>query len=84
MKKVTIKIFMYFLFFMAIMAFIAFLYLNKFFELGKEYEAKKEGFLSGFRHIYRPYVRKVRLYTTNKYKSISNKTYVILRKWGLL
>jgi len=76
---------MYFLFFILIIAFIAFFYLNKFFELskGKENEAKKEGFLSGFRHIYRPYARKVRLYTTNKYKSISNKTYVILRKWGL-
>ena len=54
-----------------------------FFSLHKESASSKEGFLSGFRQMYRPYIRKVRLYTTNNYNLLSGKTSVFLRRWGL-
>lgn len=47
-------------------------------------EKTVEPFLSGVQQIYRPYVRKVRIYTTNKYNLIMNKIYVFARKFGLL
>lgn len=51
--------------------------------LHKESTSSKEGFLSGFRQMYRPYIRKARLYTTNKYNLLSGNTSVFLRRWGL-
>ena len=48
----------------------------------KENHSSKEGFLSGFRQMYRPYIRKARLYTTSKYNSFSSKLAVFLRKNG--
>jgi len=54
-----------------------------FFILHKESNSSKEGFLSGFRQMYRPYIRKARLYTTNNYNLLSGKTTVFLRRWGL-
>jgi hypothetical protein len=45
---------------------------------------QKEGFLSGFHKMYRPYVRKARLYTTNKFNNISNKVYVVFKRLGLI
>jgi competence protein ComGC len=48
----------------------------------KENDSSKEGFLSGFRQMYRPYIRKARLYTTSKYNSFSSKLAVFLRKNG--
>ena len=53
-----------------------------FFNLDGGYDTAKEGFLSGFRKMYRPYIRKARLYTTSKYSSFSDKTSVFLRRWG--
>jgi uncharacterized protein YpmB len=54
-----------------------------FFVLHKESYSSKEGFLSGFRQMYRPYIRKARLYTTNNYNALSGKTSVFLRRVGL-
>jgi len=45
---------------------------------------QKEGFLSGFHKMYRPYLRKARLYTTNKFNSISNRVYVGFKRLGLI
>jgi hypothetical protein len=53
-----------------------------FLNLNGGYDTAKEGFLSGFRQMYRPYIRKARLYTTSKYNSLSDKTSVFLRRWG--
>jgi uncharacterized protein YpmB len=53
-----------------------------FFKLYEKTYTTKEGFLSGFRQMYRPYIRKARLYTTSKYNSLSDKTSVFLRRWG--
>ena len=50
--------------------------------LYKNPDSTREGFLSGFRQMYRPYIRKARLYTTSKYNSLSGKTSVFLRKNG--
>uniref|UniRef100_A0A6C0HBT9 Uncharacterized protein n=1 Tax=viral metagenome TaxID=1070528 RepID=A0A6C0HBT9_9ZZZZ len=47
-----------------------------------EYE-NKEGFLSGFRQAYRPYIRNMRLYSKNKFKIFSGKMQTIVRKFGL-
>lgn len=50
--------------------------------LYKNPDSTREGFLSGFRQMYRPYIRRARLYTTSKYNSFSGKTSVFLRKNG--
>jgi uncharacterized membrane protein len=60
---------------------IIFLFLFLFLSVKSE---QKEGFLSGFHKMYRPYVRNARLYTTNKFNNISNKTYVVFKRWGLI
>jgi hypothetical protein len=52
------------------------------FSLYKNPDSTREGFLSGFRQMYRPYIRRARLYTTSKYNSFSGKTSVFLRKNG--
>jgi len=44
----------------------------------------KESFLSGFHKMYRPYARHARLYTSNKFNSLSNKTNVFFRRWGII
>jgi len=45
---------------------------------------QKEGFLSGFQKMYRPYVRNARLYTTSRFNSISNRVYVLFKRLGLI
>jgi hypothetical protein len=44
----------------------------------------KEGFTSGFREMYRPYVRNVRLIYDNYYTRVKNNTQLIFRKFGLI
>jgi hypothetical protein len=44
----------------------------------------KEGFTSGFREMYRPYVRNVRLIYDNYYTRLKNNTQLIFRKFGLI
>jgi hypothetical protein len=61
---------------------IVFILFALIFHFSKESDTNKEGFLSGFRQMYRPYIRKARLYTTNKYNSLSGKLAVFLRKNG--
>jgi hypothetical protein len=53
---------------------------NKIMETNKT----KEPFISGINKIYRPYVRNIRLYSTNKWNTISNNSYVFFRRMGLL
>jgi hypothetical protein len=69
------------IFFIVVIAVIAVSLM--FFSLHKESASSKEGFLSGFRQMYRPYIRKARLYTTNNYNFLSGKTSVFLRRQGL-
>jgi hypothetical protein len=44
----------------------------------------KEEFTSGFREMYRPYVRNVRLIYDNYYTRLKNNTQLIFRKFGLI
>ena len=44
----------------------------------------KESFTSGFREMYRPYMRKVRLIGGNYYTKVKNNTQLIFRKFGLI
>jgi len=46
--------------------------------------SNKESFLPRFNKMYRPYIRNIRLYSSNKVNSISNKAQVIFKKWGLI
>jgi hypothetical protein len=70
-----------------IIFFIVVLIIILFFHFIKNYKQEngttKEGFLSGFRQMYRPYVRRARLYTTSNYDSFSGKVAVFLRRLGL-
>jgi hypothetical protein len=72
------------IFFIPFILFIVFITtIFMFLSLHKENDTTKEGFLSGFRQMYRPYVRRARLYTTSNYDSLSGKVAVFLRRWGL-
>jgi hypothetical protein len=44
----------------------------------------KESFTPGFREMYRPYMRKVRLIGGNYYTKVKNNTQLIFRKFGLI
>jgi hypothetical protein len=44
----------------------------------------KESFTSGFREMYRPYIRNVRLIGGNYYTKVKNNTQLIFRKFGLI
>jgi uncharacterized membrane protein SpoIIM required for sporulation len=44
----------------------------------------QETFTSGFRQIYRPHVRNIRLYSEKYYNKIKNNTQLIFRKFGLI
>jgi hypothetical protein len=44
----------------------------------------KENFTSGFRQMYRPQVRNVRLFGEKYYNKIKNNSHVIFRKFGLI
>jgi hypothetical protein len=44
----------------------------------------KEPFLTKMHQAYRPYIRKARLYGTNKYRSLKDRATLFLRKWGIL
>jgi hypothetical protein len=45
---------------------------------------KKEEFTSGFREMYRPYVRNVRLIGGNYYNKIKQNIQLFFRKFGLI
>jgi len=60
------------------------LYLSITVAVSNSNKEQKEGFLSGFHKMYRPYVRNVRLYTTNKFNNISNRIYVVFKRLGLI
>jgi len=63
---------------------ILFLYLSITIMVSNSNKEQKEGFLSGFQRMYRPYVRNARLYTTSKFNSISNRIYVLFKRVGLI
>ena len=44
----------------------------------------KEGFTTGFREMYRPYIRNVRLIYDNYYTRVKNNTQLLFRKFGLI
>jgi hypothetical protein len=44
----------------------------------------KEGFTTGFREMYRPYIRNVRLIYDNYYTRVKNNTQLIFRKFGVI
>ena len=44
----------------------------------------KENFTSGFRRMYRPYIRNARVYYHNNLHFMRNKGSVLLKKWGIL
>lgn len=45
---------------------------------------RKESFTSGFREMYRPYVRNVRLIYDNYYTRVKNNTQLLFRKFGVI
>lgn len=67
-----------------VIVIILVLYLSITIVVSNSNKQQKEGFLPGFQKMYRPYVRNVRLYTTSGFNSISNKVYVVFKKWGLI
>ena len=44
----------------------------------------KENFTSGFRRMYRPYIRYARVYYHNNLHFIKNKSTVLLKRWGII
>lgn len=60
------------------------LYLSITIMVSNSNKEQKEGFLSGFQKMYRPYVRNARLYTTSRFNSISNRVYVLFKRLGLI
>jgi hypothetical protein len=48
------------------------------------FTTKKEQFTSGFREMYRPYVRNVRLIGENYYTKIKQTIHLFFRKFGLI
>jgi hypothetical protein len=44
----------------------------------------KENFTSGFRRMYRPYIRHARVYYHNRLNFIKNKSAVLLKRWGII
>lgn len=45
---------------------------------------KKESFISGFRQMYRPKIRSIRLVSENYYNNIKNTTLIFFKKFGLI
>lgn len=45
---------------------------------------KKERFISGFRQMYRPKIRNIRLVSENYYNNIKNTTLIFFKKFGLI
>lgn len=43
-----------------------------------------EPFTPGLRRIYRPYIRRGRVYATKMYNSLSSKTRILLSKYGII
>ena len=67
-----------------VIVIILVLYLSITIVVSNSNKQQKEGFLSGFQKMYRPYVRSARLYTTSRFNSISNRIYVVFKRWGLI
>lgn len=47
-------------------------------------KGKKEGFVSGLKQLYRPYIRSTRLVYEKNFQKIKNYWNVYLKKWGFL
>ena len=45
---------------------------------------KQEGFTSGFRVMYRPHIRNIRLYGEQYYTKFKNNMHIIFRKFGII
>jgi len=67
-----------------VIVIILVLYLSITIVVSNSNKQQKEGFLSGFQQMFRPYVRNARLYTTTTFNSISNRGYVVFKRGGLI
>ena len=63
---------------------ILFFVIYKFFQYNYFTNKKRETFVSGFRQMYRPYMRDIRITGENYYNKIKNESIVNFRKIGLI
>ena len=66
-----------------ILIIISVFMLYKFLEINY-FTNKKESFTSGFRMMYRPHIRNIRLIGGNYYNNLKNNMHTIFRKFGLI
>ena len=62
-----------------IIAWIVFIYSNY-----SKFSKTKEKFTPGFRAMYNPHIRNMRVYTTKTYNNVWNKAKVLLSKFGII